>query len=173
VQHAPHRDKGPQLRPQKIKMLPIETDIRNQISIQSKSDDERSQARTYHTFERIQFQNATANNGKRRTQQQYFRLAVELWAETCQEGSLDTECVKVVHQYSARLVIRGRSPGHYHNEHRESYPGTNTDDSNISHIYYLEVNTKPSSPFQAYCSGLTSRRPILLRLQRRHFQNLG
>ena len=40
-----------------------------------------SQPPTSHTFERIQFQKATANNGKRRAQQQYYNLVVELYAE--------------------------------------------------------------------------------------------
>ncbi|KAG9807961.1 p53-like transcription factor, partial [Aureobasidium melanogenum] len=34
-----------------------------------------------HTFERVQFKSATANNGKRRASQQYFHLMVELWVD--------------------------------------------------------------------------------------------
>jgi hypothetical protein len=63
------------------------------------------------TFERLQFRVATANNGKRRASQQYFRLVFELVAEL-PDGSQHTisEC------FSSPLVVRGRSPGHYSND---------------------------------------------------------
>lgn len=69
-----------------------------------------------HTFERIQFKSATANNGKRRAQQQYYHLIVELYADV--RGPRDTQpnWVKLAHRVSAAVVVRGRSPSHYSNE---------------------------------------------------------
>ena len=66
------------------------------------------QVQTQHTFERIQFQKATANNGKRRAQQQHYRLVVELHAELS-----SGESVKIARQLSDPVVVRGRSPIHY------------------------------------------------------------
>ena len=64
-----------------------------------------------HTFERIQFQKATANNGKRRAQQQYFHIVVELSADVGRTG--DPQWVKIATKESHPMVVRGRSPGHY------------------------------------------------------------
>ena len=71
---------------------------------------------TAHTFERIQFKNATANNGKRRAQQQYYHLKAELWADIRQDPSRVPVWVKVAHRVSNPVVVRGRSPSHYKNE---------------------------------------------------------
>jgi hypothetical protein len=65
-----------------------------------------------HTFERIQFQKATANNGKRRAQQQFFHVVVELSANTTPDQSED-RWVMVAEKVSDPIVVRGRSPGHY------------------------------------------------------------
>ena len=67
-----------------------------------------TQAPIQHTFERIQFQKATANNGKRRAQQQHYRLVVELHAELA-----SGEWIKIARQLSNPVVVRGRSPIHY------------------------------------------------------------
>ncbi len=71
---------------------------------------------TSHTFERIQFKNATANNGKRRAQQQYYHLKAELWADIRQDHTRMPVWVKVAHRVSNPVVVRGRSPSHYKNE---------------------------------------------------------
>ena len=71
-----------------------------------------------HTFERIQFQKATANNGKRRAQQQYFHVVVELFADVGRHG--DAQWVKVASAQSHPMVVRGRSPGHYKDNRRDS-----------------------------------------------------
>ena len=71
---------------------------------------------THHTFERIQFKQATANNGKRRASQQYFHLIVELFADTRKDVSEENHWVKVAHRTSENIVVRGRSPSHYQNE---------------------------------------------------------
>jgi meiosis-specific transcription factor NDT80 len=67
---------------------------------------------TSHTFERIQFQKATANNGKRRAQQQYFHIVVELSADISRAGE-PPHWVRIATKQSEPMVVRGRSPGHY------------------------------------------------------------
>ena len=71
---------------------------------------------TQYTFERIQFKQATANNGKRRASQQYFHLLVELFADVRKDASDDPKWIKVAHRSSENIVVRGRSPSHYQNE---------------------------------------------------------
>jgi meiosis-specific transcription factor NDT80 len=71
-----------------------------------------------HTFERIQFQKATANNGKRRAQQQYFHVVVELFADVGRHG--DPQWIKIATSQSHPMVVRGRSPGHYKDNRRDS-----------------------------------------------------
>ncbi|KAG0347494.1 hypothetical protein BG004_007641 [Podila humilis] len=98
VQHTPKRDKGPQINP---RPTPIRAggDVTNNTS---------SANGNVVTFERVQFKTATANNGKRRAAQQYYQVHVDLYAE------LETgEQVVVATAFSAPLVVRGRSPGHY------------------------------------------------------------
>ncbi|KAJ9669828.1 hypothetical protein H2201_000214 [Coniosporium apollinis] len=92
---------------------------------QSQADPEQHQAyspagassSTYsHTFERIQFKSATANNGKRRAQQQYYHLIVELYADVRSRRESKPDWVKLAQRISAAVVVRGRSPSHYQNE---------------------------------------------------------
>lgn len=64
-------------------------------------------------FERIQFGNATQNNGKRRQHQQFYYLVMGLYADIRSPGSPEANWVKVAHTLSDRLIVRGRSPGHY------------------------------------------------------------
>jgi meiosis-specific transcription factor NDT80 len=71
---------------------------------------------TSHTFERIQFKNATANNGKRRAQQQYYHLIVELHADVRKDHNHPEKWVKIAQRVSQQVVVRGRSPSHYANE---------------------------------------------------------
>ena len=68
-----------------------------------------------HTFERIQFKSATANNGKRRAAQQYYILIVELHADVRDANRPESKpnWVKVAQRISAQVVVRGRSPSHY------------------------------------------------------------
>lgn len=94
TQMTPKRDKGPQREPPSIPVTP--------------SDHVFGSDQVCVTFERLQFRVATANNGKRRASQQYFRLIFELVAQ------LDDATQHVVSEcYSLPLVVRGRSPGHY------------------------------------------------------------
>jgi meiosis-specific transcription factor NDT80 len=70
-----------------------------------------------HTFERIQFKSATANNGKRRAQQQYYHLIIELFVDVRHNLSdRQPNWVKVAQRASSQVVVRGRSPSHYSNE---------------------------------------------------------
>lgn len=78
---------------------------------------------TMHTFERVQFKQATANNGKRRASQQYFHLIVELFADVRKDGSDTADWVKVAQRVSEKIVVRGRSPSHYQNEGNHGQSG--------------------------------------------------
>ncbi|KAI9239907.1 MAG: hypothetical protein BYD32DRAFT_203538 [Podila humilis] len=98
VQHTPKRDKGPQITPRP-------TPIRAGGDVNSNASASNSNVIT---FERVQFKTATANNGKRRAAQQYYQVHVDLYAEL--DGG---ERVVVATAFSAPLVVRGRSPGHY------------------------------------------------------------
>ncbi|EXJ81006.1 hypothetical protein A1O3_07294 [Capronia epimyces CBS 606.96] len=82
---------------------------------------------TTHTFERIQFQKATANNGKRRAQQQYFLVVVELSANIARTPG-EENWVVIASKESDPMVVRGRSPGHYKdNGRRDSHSSMDPD----------------------------------------------
>lgn len=96
-----------------------------------------------YTFERIQFQKATANNGKRRAQQQYFHVIVELYAGVSGRGHHD-QWVLIATKESDPMVVRGRSPGHYKDNNRrdsqasmdpDSHTGPGSDGSSGTHGY--------------------------------------
>ncbi|KAF1960632.1 p53-like transcription factor [Byssothecium circinans] len=143
IQHTPKRDKGPQLAMKKELLAPTPPGKShdhaggyamnsfhnaNQItgpSLPYQNDTEPSQqyspashttSNFQHAFERIQFKSATANNGKRRAQQQYYHLIVELWANIQPNRNEEPRWVKVAARSSHPVVVRGRSPSHYHNE---------------------------------------------------------
>lgn len=142
VQHTPKRDKGPIAKPDKIRLSPKPPQPHHPLSgiydsgslASSRYDpqttsapgstalygqSQQTSAPTEHTFERIQFKQATANNGKRRAAQQYYHLIVELWADIgIQQGS--DPWIKVAYRKSAKMIVRGRSPGHYQSERRGS-----------------------------------------------------
>jgi len=59
------------------------------------------------TFERLQFKSATPNSSKRVATQQFYALVIELYAETSEKK------YKIATLESKRLIVRGRSPGHY------------------------------------------------------------
>jgi meiosis-specific transcription factor NDT80 len=140
IQHTPKRDKGPQLEMKKELLAPTPPGKNHDHSTygyhQSSSasgpllplqsiegDSSQSYSPTSHTnnnhqhpFERIQFKSATANNGKRRAQQQYYHLIVELWANIQNTRDHEPRWVKVAAKLSHPVVVRGRSPSHYQNE---------------------------------------------------------
>jgi meiosis-specific transcription factor NDT80 len=142
IQHTPKRDKGPQI-PMKKEPLsptppgkshehsaytlnshyPASTVAGPQLPLQNDSEPSNSfsptshaNSNTSHTFERIQFKSATANNGKRRAQQQYYHLIVELWANTQNPREDSPSWIKIAARSSQPVVVRGRSPSHYSNE---------------------------------------------------------
>lgn len=78
------------------------------------------------TFDRIQFQKATANNGKRRAQQQYFHVVVRLEVNVSRPGMQD-DWVIVASRESSPMVVRGRSPGHYKDNRRDSQASMDPD----------------------------------------------
>ncbi|KIV89654.1 hypothetical protein PV10_07039 [Exophiala mesophila] len=85
-----------------------------------------------HTFERIQFQRATANNGKRRAQQQYFQVVVELSADIGRTSGTE-DWVLIATRESEPVVVRGRSPGHYKDtQRRDSQTSMDPDRGNGS-----------------------------------------
>lgn len=137
VQHTPKRDKGPQLEIQRVVLLPrpVNTTLYNGgLGADGMRSDRLydtnfaqapNQPPTETTFERIQFKQATANNGKRRARQQYYHLIIELYADL---GSSMGEgrWVKIARRVSAQMVVRGRSPGHYHVESRGANSSSGT-----------------------------------------------
>ena len=150
VMHTPKRDKGPQLKIEKQVLVPRSSTTTSStyahggvgslasIGNISSSDGSRpvfdsaggiggnfSSATqpplSEHTFERIQFKQATANNGKRRARQQYYHLMLELWVDLGASSGLgEKRWQKVGYRISPPMVVRGRSPGHYHAERRGS-----------------------------------------------------
>ncbi|OJJ46619.1 hypothetical protein ASPZODRAFT_16376 [Penicilliopsis zonata CBS 506.65] len=155
VQHTPKRDKQSERRPGRITLQPSQpqplllghasTSNGNTFGFGMghssgipleygpyTNTSQASQPPTQHTFERIQFQKATANNGKRRAQQQYYNLVVELWAELADSVNEDgeTEWVKIARRLSDPMVVRGRSPGHYKDGRRDSTTSMGPDGGN-------------------------------------------
>ncbi|KAK4218564.1 female sexual development-1 protein [Rhypophila decipiens] len=136
VQHTPKRDKGPVAKPEKVRLSPKAPQpshhpLNNSMygapdpNVGMPRDNyppygaPQNSAPTEHTFERIQFKQATANNGKRRAAQQYYHLLVELWADCGGQNGGD-QYVKIAFRKSAKMIVRGRSPGHYQTERRGS-----------------------------------------------------
>ncbi|KAM5367046.1 hypothetical protein ACJZ2D_010227 [Fusarium nematophilum] len=135
VQHTPKRDKGPIMKPEKVRLgvKPPQSSHHHHLGMFSESvvanrpvypDNFSSQPGgqqlpTEHTFERIQFKQATQNNGKRRAAQQYYQLVVELWGDVGTQSGGE-QFVKIATRKSAKMIVRGRSPGHYQNDRRGS-----------------------------------------------------
>lgn len=132
VQHTPKRDKGPIINPEKVRlgvkppqphghhldMFPNSVGGRYADNFNPQPGSQSHP--TEHTFERIQFKQATQNNGKRRAAQQYYQLVVELWGDAGPMSDGQTHFVKIATRKSAKMIVRGRSPGHYQNDRRGS-----------------------------------------------------
>lgn len=161
VQHTPKRDKGPQQKPNKIKLSPqpaggmsfgggSSSGMQQPPQAGGLEHDyqyggPQTQQHQQHigVFDRIQFKSATANNGKRRAAQQYYHLLVELYADVGnasaaaqQPGAAqnDGSWVKIAYKMSAPMVVRGRSPGHYADGQRTgsaSSPGGGSTGGNL------------------------------------------
>ncbi|EAS29075.3 uncharacterized protein CIMG_07821 [Coccidioides immitis RS] len=120
-----------------------------------------SQIPTSHTWERIQFQKATANNGKRRAQQQFYNLVAELWADVSDPLGNGTERVMLARKLSHPVVVRGRSPGHYKDAKQ---PGSGrmatvegeTGSSTMGHLGIpAGLNPPPQQPSRSHISSLS------------------
>jgi meiosis-specific transcription factor NDT80 len=134
VQHTPKRGKGPQEKPARIPLQPRPPPPHGMYGGDSRLGGSRglydtqsfgqnpNQPATEATFERIQFKNATANNGKRRAAQQYYHLLVELFADI--KNQHPDGWIKIATRMSAPMVVRGRSPGYYQSERRCSNAST-------------------------------------------------
>ena len=137
IQHTPKRDKGPQHTPDRIRLAPYPDDSLGMFSgalaagrIHHEYDPAPTagaaavvssaggESPTMTQFERIQFKSATANNGKRRAAQQYYRLVVDLFADVGTSFGTEGRWIKVAERSSAPVVVRGRSPGHYQDDRR-------------------------------------------------------
>lgn len=139
IQHTPKRDKGPQTRPTFVALQPrppiANTIYGNYNGVGSSAlynpvcDNHNMQPQipTEHSFERIQFKQATANNGKRRAAQQYYHVIVTLYADMGPQA--DNQYVKLASRSSAALVVRGRSPGHY--QDARANPRSESENGNI------------------------------------------
>jgi meiosis-specific transcription factor NDT80 len=87
---------------------------------------------TSHTFDRVQFKCATANNGKRRASQQYFHIHAEVFVDVRKDVNEPPSWVKVAYRISDKIVVRGRSPSHYQNE---GGPGSRNGGGNTGNAY--------------------------------------
>lgn len=142
IQHTPKRDKGPQMPMKKELLAPTPPGKSHDhgsytlgnfhqtsslpgptLPLQTEAESSHNYSPASHSnssyqqaFERIQFKYATANNGKRRAQQQYYHLIVELWANVQNPRDSKPDWVKVAARSSQKVVVRGRSPSHYSNE---------------------------------------------------------
>ena len=134
VQHTPKRDKGPTKNPPKVPLMAKQESgvhhggffsngpgVSGQLSYPDgwvTAEPGGNGPQTEYTFERIQFKQATQNNGKRRAAQQYYHLIIELFANIA--SPTNPNYVRVAYRKSAKMIVRGRSPGHYQNDRRGS-----------------------------------------------------
>ncbi|KAH6996317.1 hypothetical protein BKA56DRAFT_695950 [Ilyonectria sp. MPI-CAGE-AT-0026] len=174
VQHTPKRDKGPIMKPEKIRLgvKPPQQGHHHHMEmfpsavVSSRYPDSFTPAGgqthpTEHTFERIQFKQATQNNGKRRAAQQYYQLVVELWGDVGSQGSGE-QFVKLACRKSAKMIVRGRSPGHYQNDRRGSQSsGPGGSSGNLSSYVpggsMSDFNQNPMLGPSAYQQGFDGR----------------
>jgi len=136
IQHTPKRDKGPVNAPRTVPMMAKQDSNHHHVNFYSGPSSMNQSIypdgwvpaeaggngpQTEYTFERIQFKQATQNNGKRRAAQQYYHLVIDLYANT---GSIERpQWVRVAFRKSAKMIVRGRSPGHYQGDRRNSSNG--------------------------------------------------
>jgi meiosis-specific transcription factor NDT80 len=143
VQHTPKRDKGPQGKPDRVKLQPSTAGselhtVRTPMSHHTYAGFVKLETESHHyskpsvaNFERIQFKSATQNNGRRRAAQQYYHLIIELHAEGAPGPASAGGWVKVASRRSVPMVVRGRSPGHYQDDRRSSSSSTGLSGSEI------------------------------------------
>lgn len=181
IQHTPKRDKGPQL-PMKKELLAPNPPGKNhehsayglsnfhqtqsapgpQLPLQADNESSQSyspashpSSNCLHAFERIQFKSATANNGKRRAQQQYYHLIVELWANIQTTREEQPRWVKVAAKLSHPVVVRGRSPSHYHNEGPHNAAARGPGSSGYGGAGQNGMTSRGANPYSSYGNGLS------------------
>ncbi|KZZ91985.1 NDT80 / PhoG like DNA-binding family protein [Ascosphaera apis ARSEF 7405] len=136
VMHGPKRDKASERKPPKVivkpgpsGMVPSHFPTHSQHGMARMDDmefltpegvEQPSQPPYNHTFERIQFVKATANNGKRRATQQYYNLVVTLYADVNSKGA--PNWVPIAKRKSEPIIPRttydslGAVPNYYSRE---------------------------------------------------------
>jgi meiosis-specific transcription factor NDT80 len=182
IQHTPKRDKGPQLAMKKELLAPTPPGKSHehggyglnsfhqsssapgpQLPLQTESDSSQQYSPTshansnyQHSFERIQFKSATANNGKRRAQQQYYHLIVELWANVQSPRDTEPRWVKIGARISHPVVVRGRSPSHYQNEGPHN-AGTSrgAPGSGLGGTGHYGLGSNGKSSYSSYSNGMS------------------
>ena len=186
VQHTPKRDKQSERPPGRVRLQPLQPSTlgighgsatasngQHGFTLTSQpaglldysssyaSTSQPSQPPTHHTFERIQFQKATANNGKRRAQQQYYNLVVDLYAEV--DSPTGSDWIKIARRVSQPMVVRGRSPGHYRDGRPDSSAsmGPDGNGSNDGNVLPPGVGNVPGSSLalMSYDSSQRGRGP--------------
>lgn len=146
LQALAHHPSGSPAGPQ----LPLQSSTASVVG----SGAEPSGRKTSHTFGRIQFKQATANNGRRRASQQFFHLIIELWADVRKTKSDPAEWVIVAKRISEKLTVRGRSPSHYRFETLNG-KGRRRPSSGAS----SGSGSGDDAPGHAYREGYTMNRP--------------
>ena len=125
IMHTSKRDKGPQIVPSPRPIRPGGVLSSNQLhQLLGSSQLTAVSNQSIVAFERVQFKNATANNGKRRAAQQHYVIDVILYAEVMKPHG--HELIPVGKISSSPLIVRGRSPGHYSGNgimQQQSYQG--------------------------------------------------
>ncbi|GLA57522.1 hypothetical protein AtubIFM55763_000891 [Aspergillus tubingensis] len=134
TQHGPKRVRNSAKAPEEIFWFPHtisttgqeaatgseETNIPRNVEL---PENNAGDSRTFsHTFERIQFERATSNDGKRKSQQQYFNIMIELNAQISGgENSRALHWLRIARITSEPIIVRGRSPGHYKDGRRDNH----------------------------------------------------
>ncbi|KAF2438996.1 p53-like transcription factor, partial [Karstenula rhodostoma CBS 690.94] len=115
IQHSPKRDRGSVVSIIPVPMWPTtetteHANKRWSLLLQDVRDP------WIHGFDRIQFKQATANNGKRRAKQHYFTIVIELLCDIRENAESNPVWITVAQRRSEPVVVRGRSPSHYAKE---------------------------------------------------------
>lgn len=164
VQHTPKRDRRCEKPPPRVVLMPMPMSglggleheaegLHNVADYKGqKGVEECPLSLTSHTFERIQFAKATANNGRRPSAQQFYTMIVELSVDV---GNPNTESrwEKVAVKKSKGLVVRGRSPNHYRNDGNNV--GVNTEASS-QRPHFVEGGNAPVAGFDSTMSASAS-----------------
>ena len=106
---------------------------------------------TFAVYEKMQFRAATSNNGKRRSLQEFYIIVLELYAN-CTDGTKQ----RLVTTESERIVVRGRSPGHYAESERTKRERRMSEGLPVRHPRLASMNRRASSLAGSYTSSPAS-----------------